>query len=63
MLSKLMVSKGKDLDQTRNYEKEVSINQKDKKEVGGLSSEREARGGGGAKQMESKRYKRLGIKK
>ena len=55
-----MVSKGKDLDQTRNYEKEVSINQKDKKEVGGLSSEGEARGGGGAN---SKRYKRLGIKK
>ena len=57
-----MVSKGKDLDQTKNYEKEVTINQKDKKEVG-LSNEREARGGGGAKQMkEIKRYKRLGIK-
>ena len=57
-----MVSKGKDLDQTKNYDKEVTINQKDKKEVG-LSNEREARGGGGAKQMkEIKRYKRLGIK-
>lgn len=40
-----MVSKGKDLDQTKIYEKEVTINQKDKKEVGGLSNEREARGG------------------
>ena len=41
-----MVSKDKDLD---NYEKGETINQKDKKEAEGLSNEREARGGGGAK--------------